>query len=96
MSGSKAYKESTSSPIASIAFAFTENFLDNKAADKVKNYVLEMQTGKTPPMNNPKYYSSKEIDWVKPSDIGISKYLNEAKDKLSQIAIDENKVRTTS
>jgi type I restriction enzyme S subunit len=91
MSGSKIYKQSTSSPIANLVLYFTNEILDEEYAGKLSDYIDEIQTGKTPPMNVSKYYSSNDIGWVKPSDIGKGKYLTDLPDKLSQVAIDENK-----
>jgi len=92
VSGSKIYKLSTSSPIVKLVMYFTETILGDEYNGKIGEYILEMQTGKTPPMNVPKYYSSNDINWAKPSDIGRGKYLVELPDKLSQVAVDENKV----
>jgi type I restriction enzyme, S subunit len=92
MSGSKIYKLSTSSPIPNLVMFFTERILGEEYLGKVGDYIESIQTGKTPPMNVPKYYSSNDIGWAKPSDIGKGKYLVDLPDKLSKVAVDENKV----
>ena len=92
MSGSKIYKLSTSSPIANLVMFFTERILVKKYSGKLGDYIQNIQTGKTPPMNVPRYYSSNDIGWAKPSDVGRGKYFLDLPDKLSKIAVDENKV----
>jgi type I restriction enzyme, S subunit len=92
MSGSKIYKLSTSSPIANLVMFFTERILGDEYSGKVGDYIQSIQTGKTPPMNVPKYYSSNYIGWAKPCDIGKGKYLVDLPDKLSKVAVEENKV----
>ena len=92
MSGSKLYKLTTCGPIANLVMFFTEQILGKEYSDKLGNYIQSIQTGKTPPMNVLKYYSSNDIPWAKPSDIGKGKYLVDLPDKLSKLAVDENKV----
>ena len=84
------FKELVNSPVGIIS-----EFIVNKLAleigyEPLKNFIAQIQTGKTPPMNNPEYYSSNDMEWVKPSDIGFEKHIT-ATDWISNIAVKENK-----
>lgn len=91
MKATDAYKKINRSPIKGIVLYYTEQLKKEIGTSKIKDVILDIQTGKTPPKANPKYYSSEDINWFKPSDIGYSKYLTEAKEKFSQIALKEKK-----
>jgi type I restriction enzyme S subunit len=79
------------SPLKGIILYYSNVVLENIKPVKLKTVISEIQTGKTPPKANSKYYESQDIDWFKPSDIGRSKYLEEAKEKFSEIALKEKK-----
>jgi len=90
MKATDAYKRINNSPIRGIVLFYTEQILNsNKVC--LGSVISQIQTGKTPPKANPKYYSSKDVNWFKPSDIGYSKYLIEAKEKFASIAVAEKK-----
>jgi len=79
-----------SSPIGIIS-EYIINILSLELGCKpLKDFIAEIQTGKTPPMNNPDYYSSKDIEWIKPSDIGFEKYIS-ASDWISNNSVKEKK-----
>lgn len=84
------FKDLVNSPIGII----TEYIVDKLALEigykPLRNFISEIQTGKTPPMSNPEYYSSKDMEWIKPSDIGFEKYIT-GSDWISNIAVKENK-----
>jgi len=90
MKATDAYRRINNSPIRGIVLYYTEQVLQSQKVP-LKTVISEIQTGKTPPKSNSKYYSSNDIDWFKPSDIGFEKYLNNAKEKFAQIALDEKK-----
>jgi type I restriction enzyme S subunit len=90
MKATDAYRKINSSPIKGIVLYYTEQVLQ---MDKVplNSVISQIQTGKTPPKANHKYYSSPDVNWFKPSDIGYEKYLVEADEKFSKIAVAEKK-----
>ena len=90
MKATDAYRKINNSPIKGIVLYYTEQILK---MDKVAlgSVIAQIQTGKTPPKANPKYYSSSDVNWFKPSDIGYEKYLEVAGEKFSNIAITEKK-----
>ena len=90
MKATDAYRKINNSPIKGIVLYYTEQILkmDNVGLGSV---IAQIQTGKTPPKANPKYYSSSDVNWFKPSDIGYEKYLEVAGEKFSNIAITEKK-----
>lgn len=90
MKATDAYRRINNSPIRGIVLYYTEQVLQSQKVP-LETVISEIQTGKTPPKSNSKYYSSNDIDWFKPSDIGFEKYLNNAKEKFAQIALDEKK-----
>nr|WP_299032301.1 restriction endonuclease subunit S [uncultured Tenacibaculum sp.] len=90
MKATDAYRRINNSPIRGIVLYYTEQVLQSQKVP-LETVISEIQTGKTPPKSNSKYYSSNDIDWFKPSDIGFEKYLNNAREKFAQIALDEKK-----
>lgn len=67
---SKTFKNLVGSPIGIIAEFIVSRIANKVAYEPLKHFFKEIQTGKTPPMSNPEYYSSNDIEWIKPSDIG--------------------------
>ncbi|MBT8244853.1 MAG: hypothetical protein HKP48_00580 [Winogradskyella sp.] len=90
MKATDAYRRINNSPIRGIVLFYTEKILQSKKVF-LETVISKIQTGKTPPKSNSKYYSSNDINWFKPSDIGFTKYLTKAKEKFAQIALDEKK-----
>ena len=90
MKATDAYRKINNSPIKGIVLYYTEQILK---MDKINlgSVIAQIQTGKTPPKANPKYYSNSDVNWFKPSDIGYGKYLEVAGEKFSNIAITEKK-----
>ena len=90
MKATDVYRKINNSPINGIILYYTEKILQ---MDKVPlgSVISQIKTGKTPPKSNPKYYSSSDINWYKSSDIGYGKYLTDAKEKFSNIAVAEKK-----
>jgi type I restriction enzyme S subunit len=90
MKATDAYRKINNSPIKGIVLYYTEQILQMAKID-LGSVISQIQTGKTPPKANPKYYSASDVNWFKPSDIGYSKYLIDAKEKFSNIAVAEKK-----
>jgi type I restriction enzyme S subunit len=90
MKATDAYRKINNSPIKGIVLYYTEQILKMDKVD-LGSVIEQIQTGKTPPKANPKYYSSSDVNWFKPSDIGYEKYLEVAGEKFSNIAITEKK-----
>ena len=90
MKATDAYRKINNSPIRGIVLFYTEYILQSNDI-KLGDVISQIQTGKTPPKANPKYYSTQDVNWFKPSDIGYNKYLNEAKEKFSNTAITDKK-----
>ena len=84
------FKDLVNSPIGIIAEYITNKLSLQSKYEPLKNFIDEIQTGKTPPMSEPKYYSSKDMEWIKPSDIGFDKYIL-GSDWISNSAIKDNK-----
>lgn len=91
MKATYSYRQINESPLKGIILYYSNVVLENIKPVKLKTVISEIQTGKTPPKANSKYYQSQDIDWFKPSDIGRSKYLEEAEEKFSEIALKEKK-----
>jgi type I restriction enzyme S subunit len=84
------FKDLVNSPVGIIAEYIINTLLKKSRYAPLKDFISEIQTGKTPPMNNPEYYSSNDMEWIKPSDIGFEKYIS-ASDWISEIAVKANK-----
>lgn len=90
MKATDAYRKINNSPIKGIVLYYTEQILKMDKVD-LGSIIAQIQTGKTPPKSNSKYYSTSDINWFKPSDIGYEKYLEEANEKFSNLAVTEKK-----
>ena len=84
------FKKLVNSPVGIIAEFIVNKLASENGYEPLRNYFLEIQTGKTPPMSNPEYYASNDIEWIKPSDIGFDKFIT-ASDWISNKAVKENK-----
>lgn len=84
------FKDLVNSPIGIITEYIVDKLALESGYEPLRNFISEIQTGKTPPMSNPEYYSSKDMEWIKPSDIGFERYIT-ASDWISNIAVKENK-----
>lgn len=84
------FKDLVNSPIGIIIENIVNKLASETGYKPLKNFIDEIQTGKTPPMSNPEYYSTKDMEWIKPSDIGYEKYIS-GSDWISNIAVKENK-----
>jgi type I restriction enzyme S subunit len=84
------FKDLVNSPVGIIAEYIVNRLAMKSGYTPLKEFISEIQTGKTPPMNNPEYYSSNDMEWIKPSDIGFEKYIT-ATDWISNIAVKANK-----
>lgn len=60
---------------------------------KVDDYLQKIQTGTTPPKNNPSYYQDPSIPWFAPSDLGKVKVLSESRNMVSEVAVTEGKAK---
>jgi restriction endonuclease S subunit len=59
---------------------------------RLRNIVDTIKTGSTPPSDEIKYFEPQEINWYGPGDFDKLK-LGDAKRKISQLAIEQNKCR---
>lgn len=84
------FKKLVNSPVGIVAEFIVNKLASENGYEPLRNYFLEIQTGKTPSMSNPEYYASNDIEWIKPSDIGGNMILS-AKDFISQKAIEDRK-----
>ncbi len=84
------FKKLVNSPVGIIAEFIVNKLAAEYGYEPLRNYFLEIQTGKTPPMSNTEYYASNDIEWIKPSDIGGNMILS-AKDFISQKAVEDRK-----
>lgn len=60
--------------------------------DKIGNLIDEIKTGTTPPSGEQKYFKE-ELNWFTPSDFKGQMYLDNSYRKISQLAIDDGKVK---
>ena len=60
--------------------------------DKIGNLIDEIKTGTTPPSGEQKYFKE-ELNWFTPSDFKGHMYLDNSYRKISQLAIDDGKVK---
>lgn len=60
--------------------------------DKIGDLIEEIKTGTTPPSGERKYYKE-EKNWFTPSDFKGQMYLENSYRKISQLAIDDGKVK---
>ena len=60
--------------------------------DKIGNLIEEIKTGTTPPSGEQKYFKD-ELNWFTPSDFKGQMYLENSYRKISQLAVDEGKVK---
>lgn len=60
--------------------------------DKIGNLIDEIKTGTTPPSGEQKYFKE-ELNWFTPSDFKGQMYLENSYRKISQLAIDDGKVK---
>ncbi|MCH8518293.1 restriction endonuclease subunit S [Candidatus Gracilibacteria bacterium] len=91
MRASEKYNLLFNSPISYISLFFTSNFVENKGTT-IGDFLMNLQTGKTPPKNNNKYWDSNDFCWYKPEEIGKDIYLYESDYKVSDLAVKEKKV----
>ncbi|HCP54941.1 MULTISPECIES: restriction endonuclease subunit S [Pseudomonas] len=59
----------------------------------VEKYIDQIQTGTTPPTNQPEFYENGDINWFAPSDFGDHDILSDSNKKLSQRSFDAGKAR---
>lgn len=90
LSPSETFRNLANGPIGLISSYITKWFASKIDFQPLGQFFMEVQTGKTPPRKTLKYYSSKDIGWVKPSDIGADMYIT-ASDWVSNIAVEEKK-----
>lgn len=64
----------------------------NWKKDKIGDLIEEIKTGTTPPSGERKYYKE-EKNWFTPSDFKGQMYLENSYRKISQLAIDDGKVK---
>lgn len=60
--------------------------------DKIGNLIDEIKTGTTPPSGEQKYFKE-ELNWFTPSDFKGQMYLDNSYRKISQLAIDDGRVK---
>lgn len=91
MKATDSYKKLNNSPLKGIILFYTNKIIDKNLEVCLGAVADKIQTGKTPPKAFNKYYETEDINWFKPSDIGFDKYLIQAREKFSQIAVAERK-----
>lgn len=91
MKATDSYRKFNNSPLKGIILYYTEKISKGIGEINIGSVIDKIQTGKTPPMSNPKYYEFNDVNWFKPSDIGYSKYLTNAESQFSLIAVEEKK-----
>lgn len=91
MRASEKYNLLVNSPISYISLFFTSNFVENKRTT-IWDFLMNIQTWKTPPKNNNKYWNSNDFSWYKPEEIWKDIYLYESDFKVSNLAVKEKKV----
>lgn len=84
------FKDLVNSPVGIISEFIVNNLAAEIGYKPLKDFIAEIQTGKTPPMSNPEYYSSHDMEWIKPSDIGFEKYIT-GSDYISNFALRDKK-----
>lgn len=62
---------------------------------KLSTLIKDLNTGTTPPTNRPEYFEG-DINFYTPADLGEEIYLKNSQRKVSQIAVDDSKVRIFS
>ena len=72
---------------------FDKGKADGWEEKKVGEVLDNILTGTTPSKREPKYYENPTVNWFSPSDFGVVKVLEDAKNKVSQLAIDERKAK---
>lgn len=88
MTAAEKYRQLEISPSVQVARWIFNNRLNHFPTIPLREVVEDIKTGKTPSKDEKKYYENGVLDWFKPSEIGESKYLVGASDKLSQLAVD--------
>lgn len=91
MKATDSYRKINNSPLKGIILYYTEKISKVIGVTNVGSVIAKIQTGKTPPKATSKYYQSNDVNWFKPSDIGYSKYLVNAEEQFSFIAVKEKK-----
>ncbi len=91
MKATDAYRKINNSPLKGIILYYTERISKAIGETNIGSVIAKIQTGKTPPKAISKYYESSDVNWFKPSDIGYSKYLVDAEEQFSLIAVKEKK-----
>ena len=72
---------------------FEKGKVDGWEEKKIGEVLDNILTGTTPSKREPKYYENPTVNWFSPSDFGVVKVLEDAKNKVSQLAIDERKAK---
>jgi type I restriction enzyme, S subunit len=72
---------------------FEKGKADGWEEKKLGEVLDNILTGTTPSKREPKYYENPTVSWFSPSDLGVVKVLEKAKNKVSQLAVDERKVK---
>lgn len=91
MRASEKYNLLFNSPISYISLFFTSNFVENKWTT-IWDFLMNIQTWKTPPKNIWKYWDSNDFCWYKPEEIWKDIYLYESNFKVSDLALKDKKV----
>lgn len=84
------YRNLEESPLIQVARYIFEKNLQNYSTVLLGDILEEIKTGKTPSKHDKRFYQDEYISWFKPNEIGGDKYLFNAKEKLSQYAVENN------
>lgn len=90
MTTAEYYRQLEKSPAIDIARFIFNHLSSDCTHTTLGSVVSEIKTGKTPSKQEKRFYEDAFLNWFKPEEIGSSKYLEVANDKLSRFAIETN------
>jgi type I restriction enzyme, S subunit len=92
MTTSEKFRQLRNGPVGFIAKYYCDIYLKDTQVIPLNLFVKEIKTGKTPSKANSLFYDKDDFSWFKPSEIGSTLYVDEAKEKLSNYAVENNQV----
>jgi type I restriction enzyme, S subunit len=92
MTTSEKFRQLRNGPVGFIAKYYCDIYLKDTQVIPLNFFVKEIKTGKTPSKANSLFYDKDDFSWFKPSEIGSTLYVDEAKEKLSNYAVENNQV----
>src|SRR5258708_779186 len=92
MKASEKFRFIRNSPVGYIAKYYSDIYLKQMPIHSVGDFIDEIKTGKTPSKSNARFYESADFNWFKPDEIGLSLYVESAREKVSKYAVSSNQV----